>query len=275
MQDKSRNSKSIVCLGVPDPARRETPLHPANGSPPRASWGPPLHHPSDGPPPRASSGRIVLHGTSPSLARGGGAGGQARDGGEFALFRPHSSKMREDWVRHPPRGFGGFRCVGQHVACRDASCLDAVAHQPGISPSVVLGLLGVVVDHSVHFDGQPGIEAIEIQNAGAGLVLAAELEPSRSLAKRLPEQNFRERHSSAQIARSLDGAGLRLWCDAPEQARFPPPPRCARSPSPRQARGGSLRPDKLHNQRNVSRPQEMGPFWRGSARERVPPSSSR
>ena len=54
---------------------------------------------------------------------------------------------------------------------------------------------------AIHFDNQPAFPTIEIHHIRTNRVLVAELDPGLAATKPLPEQDFRQTHFLAQLAR--------------------------------------------------------------------------
>ena len=74
-----------------------------------------------------------------------------------------------------------------------------------IPPVVALWTIAPVVRFPVHFDGEPGFEAREIEGVGSERKLPTEPEASRPLAKLLPKPPLGRAHLASQPTRSLDG----------------------------------------------------------------------
>src|SRR5690606_30964510 len=117
-------------------------------------------------------------------------------------------------------------------------------------------LLGAVVNQPVHLDGQPRIEAIEIQHIIARAVLTAELEAVGTLAEMLPEQDLRQRQLFTQFAGEMGRTGICLGCEVLEHPSplTPPPPPSAAVPLPETSSGRIWQGPKGPDWRIVTRP---------------------
>ena len=100
--------------------------------------------------------------------------------------------------------------IRENFACGNTQGVDSMAGCPLVPHSILLRLLGIVVDHPIDLDCEASVAAVEIQDIIAGFVLTAELEAVRSPAKQPPQQDFRQCHLLAKLSCSLDAAGLRL-----------------------------------------------------------------
>ena len=77
------------------------------------------------------------------------------------------------------------------LGCRYSQRLDACRSKPLISCPIALGLVAARVPLAIDFDRQASIAAEEIQHVGASGVLTTELETVWTLAKPVPQDDFR------------------------------------------------------------------------------------
>ena len=163
--------------------------------------------------------------------------------------------------------------IAENVGSGNAERPDPCCLKPSVPFVVPLRPITTRMRCSIHFDRQPGIAAVEVQNIRARRMLTPELEALGTLTKRLPEDDLGQSHLSPKAARATRGRRPRLWCNIFQHT---PPPCYARSPSPRRARGGftsslaaaaSTRPRRL--------PAAPWRGCRGWAAEPDPPSRYR
>ena len=92
--------------------------------------------------------------------------------------------------------------VLQNLRSRNSKGLDPGSSQPFVSSVIPPWPIAERMRFSIHFDAQPRVAAEEIQDIWPGRMLAAEFQSARTLTKPLPEDDFRKRHFSAELART-------------------------------------------------------------------------
>lgn len=118
---------------------------------------------------------------------------------------------------------------------RNTKRRDTRRTQPLVPPGIARRPIAPRVCLPIHLHRETSIAAEEVQNIRPRRMLPPEFETVRSLAKHLPENDFRQSHLATKLACASGRRSPRFWCDILEHT---PPPCCARSPSPRLARGG-------------------------------------
>lgn len=91
---------------------------------------------------------------------------------------------------------------------RDAKRGDPDRGEPRVAAGVVVWLVSMAMAGTVEFDRQAGAGAVEVQDIGAGLVLAAEVEAFGIAAEVAPEAALGGRHLAAELAG--EAAGMRV-----------------------------------------------------------------
>ncbi|KRA81420.1 hypothetical protein ASD76_12775 [Altererythrobacter sp. Root672] len=129
--------------------------------------------------------------------------------------------------------------VTQHIARWNSDRFNAHPIEPQVTPAIERRALGIVAGIPIHLNRKPGVAAKEVEHERPGWVLATELEPVGTLAKPLPQENFRQRYGLAQAPGCANAASFRFRCYAFEHAVNPPSTMLRMVPLPEQARGGS------------------------------------
>ena len=146
-----------------------------------------------------------------------GRGTAEGGGGGYSADTDHCSNM-------PKNAFEIF----QNVIGGDSQCPDALALEPLITKIILFWPVSSAMRFAVDFNRKAGGGTKEIENIGAGRVLTTILNAVRFLAKFAPKQDLRKAHRATKTSRPA------LIAFDPH----PPPPCCARSPSPAAALRG-------------------------------------
>jgi len=133
-------------------------------------------------------------------------------------------------------GHNGFD-IPKHIACRYTHRRDPGFGQPGIPYGVPFGAIAISMDLPIDLDRQPAIAAKEIEHIGPARVLPSELEASGPFPERLPQQDFRQAHLTAQspCLACRPRTSFRRYIS---QHSHSPSTMLRRVPFPEQARGG-------------------------------------
>jgi len=142
-----------------------------------------------------SAGATGYFQSSPS-SRDGEVAAQSADGGALSEQNQPVANYRHDRCSDRSR-------ILQDLSCGNANGVDPMLSQPLIAAFVPLGPVAHVVPNSIDLDSQIGPRAEEIDHEITRCVLLAETEAVGRTLQFAPQQDFGERHLTAQLFGAL------------------------------------------------------------------------
>ena len=106
--------------------------------------------------------------------------------------------------------------ISKHLNSGNSQRLDAGRTKPGVARLVPLGPISARVRFAVDLERESGIAAEEIEHERSSGMLAAELQPGRTLPQPMPERNFWEGHLATQAPGIACRPRASLWRDVLE-----------------------------------------------------------